>query len=161
MMPAVQRFREGDFAPNGRILSPCPCSEWPKLSADDSEEDQIAISTVHETMLAGTSLGSKAQSTEHTHRPSVIGEDTRMDPVKPELPESGGDDHGRRLRSVSLPPVRAGNPVSDVSIPVVQPDLVETASTESSSLPRRMTERLHFDPFFSPSLHRRMNSRAS
>jgi len=58
-----------------------PGSEGPKLTSEEAEEDQIAISTVHEAILAGTSLGSKAQSPKHPDRPRVIGEDTGVDPV--------------------------------------------------------------------------------
>lgn len=67
-------------------------SEGPKLTAEKSQEDQIAISTVHEAILAGTSLASKTQSTEHPDRPRVIGEDARVDPAKPELPKRGCDE---------------------------------------------------------------------
>jgi len=40
-------------------------SEGPKLWSEEPEQDQIAISPVHETILAGTSLDVEAQSMEH------------------------------------------------------------------------------------------------
>jgi hypothetical protein len=68
-----------------------PRAEAPELLAKESEEDQIAIPTVHETILSGSPLDPEAQPSEHPNRLVIIGECTRMYPVKAEIPESGGD----------------------------------------------------------------------
>jgi hypothetical protein len=60
----------------------------------------------------------------------VIGECTRVKPVQAEIPESGRDQQGRRLGAISASPVRVGDPVSDVDIPVVEPNSVQTTPTD-------------------------------
>lgn len=66
--------------------------EGAELSAEKSEEDQIAISVVHEAILTGASFSPEAQSSEHPDRLRVIGEDTRVDPMEAELPKPGRDE---------------------------------------------------------------------
>ncbi len=122
-------------------------SEGPELLADESEEDQVAIPAVHNTILAGPSLPSKAEATEDPHGSRVIGKDARVEPVKPELPESGGDQQGRRFRGVPVSPVGKGNPVSDVGVPEIEPDLIEPASTDDLSAPSKYDEKVALRSF--------------
>jgi len=75
---------DGTLAGKGWVSSSgTSWSEGPEPLAEESEEDPVAVPTVHDTILPGSSLESEAQSTEHPDRPRVTGEHARVDPVKP------------------------------------------------------------------------------
>lgn len=111
-------------------MSRSPRSEGPKLVEEESKEDQIAILTAHEAILPSTSFNSEAQSFEYPDRLIIVGERTGMDSMKSKFSESGFDENGRCLRGISVPPMRVRYPVSDVSIPVIEQNMIEAASAD-------------------------------